>query len=48
MNMDNNIDINKNNKIELALASLMFFAPLIKYNLKSRKDINESDKSFIL
>lgn len=45
--MDNNIDINKNNKIELALASLMFFAPLIKYNLKSRKDINESDKNFI-
>jgi len=48
MNMDNNLDINKNNKIELALASLMFFAPFVKYNLKTREDISSLDKNFIL
>jgi len=46
--MDNNLDINKNNKIELALASLMFFAPFVKYNLKTREDISSLDKNFIL
>lgn len=48
MNTINNIDMNKNNKIELALASLMFFAPLVKKVLKSRNDVDDEDKIFVL
>lgn len=47
MDSVNNTNINKNNKIELALASLMFFAPLIKFNLKNRTDIQNEDQNFI-
>lgn len=46
MDIDNK-SYDKNNKIELALASLMFFSPLIKSNLKNRSDISDNDKNFV-
>ncbi len=48
MNTNNNIDKKQNNKIELALASLMFFAPLVKKVLRSRNDVDNEDKNFVL
>jgi len=42
---NNNIENNK--KIWYALSALMFFAPLIKYNLKSDDSISQWDKVFI-
>jgi len=35
-----------NNKIQLALSSIMFFAPLIKKEIK-KNNINIKDKKFI-
>lgn len=48
MNTSDNIGKNQNNRIELALASLMFFAPFVKKILKSRNDISDADKTFVL
>jgi len=38
--------ISKNNKIQLALSSIMFFSPLIKKDLE-KSDIDTKDKEFI-
>ncbi len=43
----NNTNIAKNTKIELALAALMFFSPLIKSELKKRQNLGNEDKQFI-
>lgn len=48
MDTNNNIEKNQNNRIELALASLMFFAPFVKKILKSRNNIDDADKNFVL
>lgn len=47
MDTSSNIEMNQNNRIELALASLMFFAPLVKKILKTRENINDTDKRFV-
>lgn len=44
---ENNINSTKNNKIELALASLMFFSPLIKSELKKRTNLTNEDRQFV-
>lgn len=41
-------DMQNNNKIQLSLAALMFFAPLVQHLIKTSKiDLSDSDKEFI-
>jgi len=46
--MDKNIETNSQTRIQLSLAALMFFSPLVQNVIKKENmELNEDDKTFI-
>jgi hypothetical protein len=45
--METKINNNTNKKNEFAFSAIMFFAPLIKNNIKKDDNLSQEDKSFI-
>lgn len=45
--METKINNNSNKKTEFAFSAMMFFAPLIKHNIKTNNNLSLEDKSFI-
>ena len=43
----NNVSNSINKKTEFAFSAIMFFAPLIKANLKSNNKLSKEDKIFV-